>query len=68
MFKTVFLPYPGNNKSGFYNISLLFTFMLLFIFDIQLLFEGKPSRGMGNSVAIFEIHIIPGYCIGRSSA
>lgn len=22
---------------------------------------------MGNSVAIFEIHIIPGYCIGKSS-
>ncbi|XP_056602993.1 MAM domain-containing protein 2-like isoform X4 [Triplophysa dalaica] len=29
----------------------------------QLLFEGKPSRGIGNSVAIFEIHIIPGYCV-----
>uniref|UniRef100_A0A671RKR9 MAM domain-containing protein 2-like n=1 Tax=Sinocyclocheilus anshuiensis TaxID=1608454 RepID=A0A671RKR9_9TELE len=29
----------------------------------QLLFEAKPSRGMGNSVALFEIHIIPGYCL-----
>jgi len=22
---------------------------------------------MGNSIAVFEIHIIPGYCIGKSS-
>ncbi|XP_056314493.1 MAM domain-containing protein 2a isoform X1 [Danio aesculapii] len=29
----------------------------------QLLFEAKPTRGMGNSVAVFEIHIIPGYCM-----
>uniref|UniRef100_A0A673LRD4 MAM domain-containing protein 2-like n=1 Tax=Sinocyclocheilus rhinocerous TaxID=307959 RepID=A0A673LRD4_9TELE len=33
----------------------------------QLLFEAKPSRAMGNSVALFEIHIIPGYCLGKSS-
>ncbi|XP_016383327.1 MAM domain-containing protein 2-like [Sinocyclocheilus rhinocerous] len=29
----------------------------------QLLFDAKPRRGMGNSIALFEIHIIPGYCI-----
>uniref|UniRef100_A0A667XSI4 MAM domain containing 2a n=1 Tax=Myripristis murdjan TaxID=586833 RepID=A0A667XSI4_9TELE len=29
----------------------------------QLLLDGQPERGLGNSVAIFEIHIVPGYCI-----
>ncbi|XP_071755596.1 MAM domain-containing protein 2a [Centroberyx gerrardi] len=29
----------------------------------QLLLEGQPEHGPGNSVAIFEIHIVPGYCI-----
>ncbi|TRY95871.1 hypothetical protein DNTS_021400 [Danionella cerebrum] len=29
----------------------------------QLLFEAKPSQGKGNSVAVFEIHIISGYCL-----
>ncbi|KAI1900054.1 hypothetical protein AGOR_G00046060 [Albula goreensis] len=29
----------------------------------KILMEGRPSEGSGNSVAIFEIHIIPGYCI-----
>lgn len=31
----------------------------------QVLLEGRPERGSGNSVAIFEIHIVPGYCIGQ---
>ncbi|KAM9393781.1 MAM domain-containing protein 2a [Pholidichthys leucotaenia] len=29
----------------------------------QILLEGRPERGPENSVAIFEIHIVPGYCI-----
>ncbi|XP_047446809.1 MAM domain-containing protein 2a [Mugil cephalus] len=29
----------------------------------QILLEGRPERGSGNSVAIFEIHIVLGYCI-----
>uniref|UniRef100_A0A672ZNM9 MAM domain containing 2a n=1 Tax=Sphaeramia orbicularis TaxID=375764 RepID=A0A672ZNM9_9TELE len=29
----------------------------------QILLEGRPEPGPGNSVAIFEIHIVPGYCI-----
>ncbi|KAF5906622.1 MAM domain-containing protein 2 isoform X1, partial [Clarias magur] len=29
----------------------------------QLLMDAKPKKGRGNSIAIFEIHIIPGYCI-----
>ncbi|TNN41506.1 MAM domain-containing protein 2 [Liparis tanakae] len=29
----------------------------------RILLEGRPERGSGNSVAIFEIHIVPGYCI-----
>ncbi|KAK5870553.1 hypothetical protein PBY51_003492 [Eleginops maclovinus] len=29
----------------------------------QVLLEGRPERGSGNSVAIFEIHIVSGYCI-----
>uniref|UniRef100_A0A665URR7 MAM domain-containing protein n=1 Tax=Echeneis naucrates TaxID=173247 RepID=A0A665URR7_ECHNA len=29
----------------------------------QILLEGRPELGLGNSVAIFEIHIVPGYCI-----
>ncbi|XP_068594772.1 MAM domain-containing protein 2a [Brachionichthys hirsutus] len=29
----------------------------------QVLLEGRPGRGFGNSVAVFEIHIVPGYCI-----
>ncbi|KAG7490947.1 MAM domain-containing protein 2 isoform X1 [Solea senegalensis] len=29
----------------------------------QVLLEGRPECGSGNSVAIFEIHIVPGYCI-----
>ncbi|XP_036953843.1 MAM domain-containing protein 2a isoform X1 [Acanthopagrus latus] len=29
----------------------------------QILLEGRPEHGSGNSVAIFEIHIVPGYCI-----
>lgn len=29
----------------------------------QILLEGRPERGPGNDVAIFEIHIVPGYCI-----
>lgn len=31
----------------------------------QILLEGRPKRGSGNSVAIFEIHIVPGYCLGQ---
>lgn len=33
-------------------------------FFFEVLLEGRPERGPGNSVAIFEIHIVPGYCIG----
>ncbi|XP_045889985.1 MAM domain-containing protein 2a [Micropterus dolomieu] len=29
----------------------------------QVLLEGRPEHGSGNSVAIFEIHIVTGYCI-----
>ncbi|KAM6953989.1 MAM domain-containing protein 2a [Aplochiton taeniatus] len=29
----------------------------------QILIEGQPKDEAGNSVAIFEIHIVPGYCI-----
>ncbi|XP_036454876.1 MAM domain-containing protein 2a isoform X1 [Colossoma macropomum] len=29
----------------------------------QLLMEAQPNQGPGNSIAIFEIHIIPGYCL-----
>uniref|UniRef100_A0A8D3B3L1 MAM domain containing 2a n=1 Tax=Scophthalmus maximus TaxID=52904 RepID=A0A8D3B3L1_SCOMX len=29
----------------------------------QILLEGRPGRASGNGVAIFEIHIVPGYCI-----
>lgn len=29
----------------------------------QILMEGQPDAEEGNSVAIFEIHIVPGYCI-----
>ncbi|XP_023253312.1 MAM domain-containing protein 2 isoform X1 [Seriola lalandi dorsalis] len=29
----------------------------------QILLEGRPEPGPGNSVAIFEIHIVHGYCI-----
>ncbi|KAE8291538.1 MAM domain-containing protein 2 MAM domain-containing proteoglycan [Larimichthys crocea] len=29
----------------------------------RILLEGRPGSGFGNSVAIFEIHIVPGYCI-----
>ncbi|XP_051806645.1 MAM domain-containing protein 2a [Acanthochromis polyacanthus] len=29
----------------------------------QILLEGQPEKGSENSVAIFEIHIVPGYCI-----
>uniref|UniRef100_A0A3Q3WVL5 MAM domain-containing protein n=1 Tax=Mola mola TaxID=94237 RepID=A0A3Q3WVL5_MOLML len=29
----------------------------------QILLEGRPERGSRSSVAIFEIHIVPGYCI-----
>ncbi|KAM7417005.1 hypothetical protein PAMA_018877 [Pampus argenteus] len=29
----------------------------------QILLEGRPERGSNSSVAIFEIHIVPGYCI-----
>ncbi|GAA6097533.1 MAM domain-containing protein 2a isoform X2 [Tachysurus ichikawai] len=29
----------------------------------QLLMDARPNKGQGNSIAIFEIHIIPGYCI-----
>uniref|UniRef100_A0AAY4C702 MAM domain-containing protein n=1 Tax=Denticeps clupeoides TaxID=299321 RepID=A0AAY4C702_9TELE len=29
----------------------------------QLLMEGTPGQGEGNSLALFEIHIVPGYCI-----
>ncbi|TMS03670.1 MAM domain-containing protein 2 [Larimichthys crocea] len=31
----------------------------------RILLEGRPGSGFGNSVAIFEIHIVPGYCIGH---
>ncbi|KAF0033316.1 hypothetical protein F2P81_013382 [Scophthalmus maximus] len=31
----------------------------------QILLEGRPGRASGNGVAIFEIHIVPGYCIGH---
>ncbi|XP_032395926.1 MAM domain-containing protein 2 [Etheostoma spectabile] len=29
----------------------------------RVVIEGKPGQSAGNSVAIFEIHIIPGYCL-----
>ncbi|KAF4074472.1 hypothetical protein AMELA_G00239680 [Ameiurus melas] len=29
----------------------------------QILLDARPNKGAGNSIAIFEIHIIPGYCI-----
>ncbi|KAF1377261.1 hypothetical protein PFLUV_G00198860 [Perca fluviatilis] len=29
----------------------------------RVVIEGKPGRSAGSSVAIFEIHIIPGYCL-----
>ncbi|KAM9322348.1 MAM domain-containing protein 2-like [Pholidichthys leucotaenia] len=29
----------------------------------RVVIEGKPGLGVGNSVAIFEIHISPGYCL-----
>ncbi|CAN9512688.1 unnamed protein product [Ophioblennius macclurei] len=29
----------------------------------QILLAGQPDHGSGNSMAIFEIHIVPGYCI-----
>ncbi|XP_035291923.1 MAM domain-containing protein 2a [Anguilla anguilla] len=29
----------------------------------KVLMEGRPGKGEGKSVAIFEIHIVPGYCI-----
>nr|XP_015191896.1 PREDICTED: MAM domain-containing protein 2 isoform X1 [Lepisosteus oculatus] len=29
----------------------------------KILIEGRPGKETGNSVAIFEIHIVPGYCI-----
>uniref|UniRef100_A0A7N6A679 MAM domain-containing protein n=1 Tax=Anabas testudineus TaxID=64144 RepID=A0A7N6A679_ANATE len=29
----------------------------------QILLEGRPERSSGNSIAVFEIHIVPGYCI-----
>ncbi|KAJ8414963.1 hypothetical protein AAFF_G00024860 [Aldrovandia affinis] len=29
----------------------------------KILMEGRPGKGVGNSVAIFEIHIVPGYCV-----
>ncbi|XP_031156320.2 MAM domain-containing protein 2a [Sander lucioperca] len=29
----------------------------------QVLLEGRPERDSGNHVAIFEIHIVPGFCI-----
>ncbi|XP_062273054.1 MAM domain-containing protein 2a [Scomber scombrus] len=29
----------------------------------QILLDGRPERGSSNGVAIFEIHIVPGYCI-----
>uniref|UniRef100_A0A673LVU4 MAM domain-containing protein 2-like n=1 Tax=Sinocyclocheilus rhinocerous TaxID=307959 RepID=A0A673LVU4_9TELE len=35
--------------------------------DLRNMTGAKPSRAMGNSVALFEIHIIPGYCLGKSS-
>lgn len=35
-------------------------------FSPQILLEGRPEPGAGNSVAIYEIHIVPGYCLGQS--
>ncbi|XP_053181592.1 MAM domain-containing protein 2a [Scomber japonicus] len=29
----------------------------------QILLDGRPERGSNNGVAIFEIHIVPGFCI-----
>ncbi|XP_018615486.2 MAM domain-containing protein 2a isoform X2 [Scleropages formosus] len=29
----------------------------------KILIEGRPSKEAGSSVAIFEIHVVPGYCI-----
>uniref|UniRef100_A0A8C5ENY6 MAM domain-containing protein n=1 Tax=Gouania willdenowi TaxID=441366 RepID=A0A8C5ENY6_GOUWI len=29
----------------------------------QILLDGQPEHGPGNSVAVFEIHIVPGYCV-----
>lgn len=40
--------------------------LLNLCFLLQILLEGRPGSGFGNSVAIFEIHIVPGYCIGQS--
>lgn len=31
----------------------------------RVVIEGKPGRGAGSSVAIFEIHISSGHCLGR---
>lgn len=33
--------------------------------SVQIVVEGKPGRSAGSSVAIFEIHITPGYCLGE---
>ncbi|XP_034546970.1 MAM domain-containing protein 2a isoform X2 [Notolabrus celidotus] len=30
---------------------------------LKILLTGRPERGSGNSVAIFEIHLVPGYCL-----
>ncbi|KAK2845655.1 hypothetical protein Q7C36_010509 [Tachysurus vachellii] len=35
----------------------------IFSRSYQLLMDARPNKGKGNSIAIFEIHIIPGYCI-----
>lgn len=37
-------------------------------FSLQILLEGRPEPGSNNSVAIYEIHIHPGYCLGQSPA
>uniref|UniRef100_H3DMT5 MAM domain containing 2 n=1 Tax=Tetraodon nigroviridis TaxID=99883 RepID=H3DMT5_TETNG len=29
----------------------------------KIIIEGKPGQSAGSSVAIFEIHIVPGYCL-----
>uniref|UniRef100_UPI0037E988B7 MAM domain-containing protein 2a n=1 Tax=Semicossyphus pulcher TaxID=241346 RepID=UPI0037E988B7 len=32
-------------------------------YSYKILLSGQPERGSGNSVAIFEIDIVPGYCL-----
>lgn len=47
------------------NSEVTFVMLLAALFLSQILLDGRPEHGSGNSVAIFEIHIVPGYCIGQ---